>query len=113
MMASAPRLTLKALFSAAVASGFLFFASAVQAQQEMSVEELEAFILEKKAALDASVEDRDSNMEEQKKLGSMLEEQEAKQKKIEQELRALCDEREEAEPGSLSACLDEMNLAVN
>lgn len=113
MMGLVSRTTLKAFSVATVAIGFVVLTSVTHAQKSMTVEELEVYIQEKKDELGDSIKKRDASVEKQKELESMLAEQDARQAEIEQELRTLCEEREEAEPGSLVACLDEMNLASN
>ena len=105
--------TLRPILGVTAVAGCLLFASVSHAQQAMTVEELEAFIKEKKEALSATEQDRDANLEKKEKLESMMAEQAERQEKSEQELRSLCDEREAAEPGSLSQCLSELNLVGN
>ena len=102
---------IKPVLLAACTAGGLLLACSAGAQQAMSVEDLEALIQEKKDALTESEEDRDANLEKQKELQAKVDEQAARQEKIEQELRSLCEERDQAQPGSLAACLAEMNLA--
>lgn len=100
----------KALFNAVAGVIVLTVACNVSAQQSMTADELAAFIEEKKAALDKAIEQRDVTLEKQAELDKKREEQLARQEEIEQELRSLCEEREEADPGSLDSCLQEMNL---
>ena len=113
MMRVFSRTTLKSILGATAVASCLLVTTFAQAQQSMTVEELEAFIKEKKDALIATEKDREANLEKKEKLESMVAEQTERQEKIEQELRSLCDQREEAKPGSLSSCLSEMNLVGN
>jgi len=96
----------------AVALGLLMLSVGASAQQSMSVDELEAYIEKKKDELNAAVEQREETAMKQEALEEKRAEQLARQERIEQELRKLCDEREEAKPGSKAACLQEMKLAV-
>lgn len=113
MMALVLRITKNASLSAVVTTGLLLLTMTAHGQQAMTIEELETFIKEKKEALNTSIEQRNETMEKQKELDAKLAEQESRQQRIEQELRSLCDEREDAEPGSLGACLTEMGLEAN
>jgi len=99
----------KALLTATVL-GCVLFSSAALAQQSMTVEELEAYIEKKKSELTEALAQRDQTAEKQAALEAQRAEQVARQERLEKELRELCDEREEAEPGSLDGCLKEMNL---
>ncbi len=90
----------------------LLGAGSAMAQQSMTVEELEAYIEKKKQALQNAVEQRDATLKEQEAIEKQREEQQARQQQIEQELRELCEQRETTEPGSLQACLEEMNIAA-
>lgn len=96
-----------------MAAGLLTIALNATAQQSMTVEELEAYIEQKRTELDAAIDQRDVTLEKQAELDQKRAEQEARQQKLEEELRTLCEEREAAEPGTLEACLKEMDLASN
>lgn len=93
-----------------ISSSLLLIGTVANAQQSMSVEELENFILKKKSDLDRAIEQRDETIDKRAELEKKLTEQAQRQQEIEQELRTLCEERDEAEPGSLDACLKELNL---
>ncbi len=97
----------------ALAAGLLTMAVNATAQQSMTVDELEAYIAEKKAKLTEALDQRDATLEKQAELDKKRAEQEARQQKLEEELRTLCEDREATEPGTLDACLEEMDLASN
>ena len=80
------------------------------AQQSMRIEELENFILKKKSELSEAIDQRDSTLDKRAEIEQKRTEQAERQQALEDELRALCDEREAAEPGSLNACLSELNI---
>lgn len=90
----------------------LLGAGSAMAQQSMTVEELEAYIEKKKQALQDAIDQREATLKEKQTIEKQREEQQARQQQIEQELRDLCEEREATEPGSLQACLEELNIAA-
>jgi len=86
--------------------GLLFWASGSLAQdQEMSVKELEAYIAEQRAALEQVIENRDATEKQAMDIKKAGDEQRERQAKLEEEIRALCEEQEEVEPGTLDECL--------
>ena len=113
MIGLSSRTTLKSLSCAVFVIGLNVAAPAVQAQQSMTVEQLEAFIQEKREKLQMAIEERDATVERQQAMNEKLEEQVVRQQQIEQELRNLCNEREEVQPGSLTQCLIELDIATN
>lgn len=108
-----PRTAKMAIKTTMVAASLLILSSAASAQQAMTVEELENFILKKKTDLTDAIEQRDETLDKRAELDQKRTEQAQRQRALEQELRSLCDKREEAEPGSLETCLKELNLASN
>jgi len=94
----------------ALAATLVVCTAGVQAQQNMSVEELEAYIAEKKAELAATLEQRNRTAEMQQAVEQQISQKDKRKSEIEQEMRNLCAERESITPGSLQACLVEMNL---
>ena len=91
----------------------LFFAlslvpSISAAQQTMTIEELEAFIEEQKAALAQVEANRAETAEKAAEVNAELKKQEARQAEIEAEFKALCEEQDKLNPGSLDACLAEL-----
>lgn len=91
---------------AVIFSSALFSTSAVVVaqQQEMTIEELERYIAEQKAALQQVKENRDITEQKAREVREALAEQEARRALVEQELDALCKEQEELKPGSFEAC---------
>ncbi len=102
--------TKKTLRMVVVAVGLLSFANVVIAQQSMSPAELEAHIKEKKAELEAAIMQREATLAKRAELEKNREQEVERQKDLELELRTLCEERETADPGSLDACLTELNI---
>jgi len=100
-----------ALKTTMIGSGLLLICAAVNAQQSMSVQELENFILKKKSELSEAIEQRDETLDKRAELEKKRAEQAERQEAIEQELRTLCEERDAAEPGSLDDCLAELNIS--
>jgi peptidoglycan hydrolase CwlO-like protein len=83
----------------------LFVATASQAQQAMTVEELEAYIEEQKAALAEVEANREKTVEEVEKLQADLAAEEEKRSSVEEEIDSLCKEQEEIREGSYDDCL--------
>lgn|GEM_PF-3198688 len=73
--------------------------------REMTVEELETFIAEQKAALEIVRENRDITAEKAREVKAALEAKEAEREAAEAELEALCEERESLEPGTFDECM--------
>ena len=101
------------LACAAVLSGTLCAPRAALAQQDdadprsMTVEELERFIDEQKAALELVRENRDITAEKAREVREALADKEAERLATEAEFEELCRERDALEPGSFEACLEE------
>jgi len=108
-----PKLAKTALKATIVGTGLLFICSAANAQQSMTVEELEDFILKKKSELSESIEQRDATLDKRAELEQKRAEQAEREKALQDELRSLCEERDAVEPGSLDACLAELDIASN
>lgn len=113
MMEWFPRTTKVAIKTTTVGAGLLILSAAASAQQSMTVEELENFILKKKAELTDAMEQRDETLDKRAELDKKRTEQAQRQQALEQELRTLCEERDKAEPGSLEDCLNDLDLASN
>lgn len=86
------------------ATGVLLMPGAVTAQQQMTVEELENYIAEQKAALEAVKSNRDETERKAQEVRETLAEQAERQAMVEEELEALCKEQEELKPGSYEQC---------
>jgi cell division protein FtsB len=74
------------------------------AQQKLSVEELESYIAEQKAALEAVRANRDETERKAQEIRDALAEQEARRALVEEELETLCKEQEALKPGSYETC---------
>lgn len=72
---------------------------------EMTLEQLEAYIAEQKAALETVIENRDLTAEKAESVNEALAAAEAREAEVQAELEALCEEREEIEAGSKGDCL--------
>ena len=84
-------------------------ATAAQAQQKsMTVEELEQYIAQKKAALDQVKQNRDITNDKVRKVNQALESQQQRHAGVESEVQALCREQDELKPGTLDDCLAEL-----
>lgn len=88
----------------------LFFVLSVlpilaSAQQTMTVEELENYIEEQKAALAQVEANRAETAQKAEEINTALEEQQARRAEIEAEFKSLCEEQEKLKPGSLDACM--------
>ena len=86
----------------------LVFATSVPGlaqQKQLSVEELEQYISEQKAAFDAVRENRDATEKKAQAVRDALAEQSARREKVEAELNALCEEQEKLQSGSYEQCL--------
>ena len=89
-----------------VVAAFMMLAPAsTYAQQELSVEELEAYIAKQKEALEAVRANRDETEKKATEIQEALAEQEARRLEVEAELEALCMEREEIDPGTFDDCI--------
>lgn len=73
-------------------------------QKAMTIEELETYIGEQKAALDKVKANRDETEQKALEIQDALAEQDARRLAVEKELEALCNEQEELKPGSLDSC---------
>jgi len=87
----------------------LLAATATQAQQAMTVEELEAYIEEQKAALVEVEANREKTTEEVEKLQADLAVEEEKRGSVEKEIDSLCKEQEEIREGSYDDCLKDFS----
>jgi len=85
----------------------LSVSTAVAQQKEMTVEELEKFIEEKKKALEQVVENRELTKAKADQVREALAKQEEQQRALEAEFEALCQEREAVEAGSFDKCMAE------
>jgi len=108
-----PRVAMKAIKTTLMGTGLLFICGAANAQQSMTVEELEDFILKKKSELSESIEQRDKTLDKRAELEQKRTEQAEREQALQDELRSLCEERDAVEPGSLDECLAELNIASN
>jgi len=98
------------VLSASIGLSAALFVPAAMAQQEMSTEELQVYIAEKQAELAKAIEQRDRNAEKRAEIAELKAQQMARQETLEQELRNLCAESDQTEPGSLADCLSQFNL---
>jgi septal ring factor EnvC (AmiA/AmiB activator) len=78
--------------------------SPASAQQQLSVEELEAYIAAQKAALDKVRANRKETEKKVQEIQEALTEQGARRARVEQELETLCKEQEELKPGTYDDC---------
>jgi len=110
MISTVLRVIGTAFSSATIAITLFALSSVAYAQEALSVEELEALLERKKAALDGSIEEREVTAEKQREIVGLLAIQDAENEEIEEELRILCKEHDEVESGSLEECLVDMGL---
>ena len=91
----APARALPIALAAVLAGAPCIPASAQQSTggQSMTLEELEAYIAEQKAALERVEKNREITREKERKVREELERREARREALEQELRTLCEER--------------------
>ncbi|MEE9320548.1 MAG: hypothetical protein V3U76_08895 [Granulosicoccus sp.] len=87
----------------------LFAATASQAQQAMTIEELEAYIEEQKSALGEVEANREKTAEEVEKLQAALAIEEEKRSAVETEIDSLCKEQEEIKGGSYDDCMKDFS----
>jgi len=73
--------------------------------RSMTLEELEAYVGEQKAALDSVIESREVTESKARELEARLAERESKIAQTRHELETLCEEREAIDPGTLADCL--------
>lgn len=73
-------------------------------QKELSVEELEKYIEEQKAALAEVEANRDETEAKAREARDALAEQEARRERVQEELELLCKEQEALKPGSYDEC---------
>lgn len=105
MKSNSTSLNLLAASAASAALALALLASVAGAQQKsMSAEELEQYILEQKAALEAVKSNRDETEKKSQEVRDALEEQEARRALVEEELDMLCKEQEELKAGTYDDC---------
>jgi len=93
-----------ALAVAMFVSATLSSVAAVAQQKEMSVEELEAYIVEQKEALEDAIANRDETEAKALEVKEALAEQDARREQLEEEVDELCLELDAADPGSYDEC---------
>lgn len=77
----------------------------VSAQQKsMTIEELEQYIEEQKAALEEVIINRNETEKKALEVREALEEQDARRQLVEEELDMLCTEQEALKPGTYEEC---------
>jgi len=96
-----------AALSLLIAAGSPLPVFAQAEQQELSVEELEKYIEEQKAALAEVEANRDETESKARKVRDALAEQEARRERVREELEALCKEQDAINPGSYDDCAAE------
>lgn len=78
--------------------------TAVAQQKEMSVEELDQYIQEQKAALEKAISNRDETAAKTLEVQEALAEQDARREQLENEVDELCLELDAADPGTYDDC---------
>lgn len=73
-------------------------------QQQLSVDELEAYIVEQKSVLEAAQANRDKTKDKVEQVKAALAEQDARKARVEEELETLCKQQEELKPGTYGDC---------
>jgi len=73
-------------------------------QKSMTIEELEQYIQEQKAALEEVIINRDETEKKALEVREALEEQDARRQLVEEELDMLCTEQEALKPGTYDEC---------
>lgn len=91
--------------SAALLLGVSAAVAQDSAPQEMTLDELEAYIAEQKAALESVIANKEKTEREVENVQQALEQITARESEFVAEIEALCDEREELEPGTREGCL--------
>lgn len=98
-------LRLRPLLAAALLVCTACAPSAVMSQQKaMSVEELDQYIQEQKAALKEAISNRDETAAKAREVQEALAEQDARRELLEMEVEELCLEHEAVESGSYDDC---------
>ena len=72
--------------------------------EDMSIEELEQFVVEQKDLLDEAKLNRDETEAQAAEVREALAEQEARREQLEKEVDELCAELDKAEPGTYDDC---------
>lgn len=113
-LASDIRLLRPTLTAAVVAFGIAVsapvFAQDGDAQEGLTVEELEAYIAEQKEALETVKENRELTQNKIDEVQKSLDVAAAREEAVKAELEALCDEREQLEAGSGATCREQNGL---
>lgn len=78
--------------------------TAVAQQKEMSVEELDQYIQEQKAALEQAISNRDETAAKALEVQEALAEQDARREQLKNEVDELCLELDATDPGSYDDC---------
>ena len=94
------RLTVAAIFFV----GLNLSSVSALAQQDMSVEKLEEYIQEQKALLEETIGNRDDTKAKVEDVKEELAEQEARREQLEAEVDELCQQLDQADPGSYDDC---------
>lgn len=76
----------------------------VAQQKQLSIEELNDYIQEQKAALEEAIANRDETEAKAREVQEALAEQDARREQLENEVDELCLELDVAEPGSYDDC---------
>ncbi len=85
--------------------GLTLLATTGFAQREMTIDELQEYVDEKKAALEVVQQNHEVTQDEARKVRLALEQKQQRLKKIEDELGNLCLEQEKIEAGTLDQCM--------
>jgi len=104
-----PRQLLRALTTLPLIVALLVLPTVALAQQNMTVEELEQYIEEQKAALAQVEANRAETAKKAEEVNAALREQEARRSEIEAEFKALCEEQEKLKPDSFDECMAELS----
>jgi hypothetical protein len=78
--------------------------TAVAQQKQMSVEQLEQYILEQKSALEEAIANREATEAKAREVEEALAEQAARREQLEKEVDELCLEHDAVEAGSYDDC---------
>jgi RNA-splicing ligase RtcB len=78
-------------------------------EKTMTVEELEAYIAEKKAALVKAQENREMTQKQAAEIREALAAKQAQEVELKAEMEELCTERNEVDPGSYDVCMAQLS----
>lgn len=101
-----PHGALRVLCSSALVAGALLLGGAVQAQTAADVNKLKLQLEKQKLALQEAIADREATAARVDEIKAMLVDSKETKSQIEEEVKMLCEEKEELQAGSFDECMD-------